>query len=84
MHENRETSEMPEANHRDRPAGEGKSRTARAHVFEESDSGTVPMSHSNKSGKPLVESEEGRPLIKENIHQSSTLPTQSGVHVSQG
>jgi len=31
-----------------------------------------------------VESEEGRPLIKENIHQSSTLPTQSGVHVSQG
>ena len=41
MHENRETSEMPEANLRDRPAGEGKSRTARVHVFEESDSGTV-------------------------------------------
>ena len=84
MHENREASEMPEANHRDRPAGEGKSRTARAHVFEESDSGTVPMSHSNKSGKPLAEGEEGRPLIKKNIHQSSTLPTQCGVHVSQG
>src|SRR5580658_5272995 len=84
MHENRDTSEMPEANRRDRPAGEGKSRTARAHVFEESDSGTVPMSHSNKSGRPPAESEEGRPLIKENIHQSSTLPTQSGVHVSQG
>jgi hypothetical protein len=29
MHENRETSEMPEANLRDRSAGEGKSRTAR-------------------------------------------------------
>jgi hypothetical protein len=28
MHENRETSEMPEAEDRDRPAGEGKSRTA--------------------------------------------------------
>ena len=41
MHENRETSETPEADHRDRPAGEGKSRTARVHVFEESDSGTV-------------------------------------------
>src|ERR1700688_4617441 len=84
MHENRETSEMPEANLRDRPAGEGKSRTARVYVFEESDSGTVPMNHSNKSGKPSAESEEGRPLIKENTHQSSTLPTQSGVPVSQG
>ena len=50
MHENRETSEVPEANFRDRPAGEGKSRTARMHAFEESDSGTVPMNHSNKSG----------------------------------
>ena len=41
MHENREISEVPEANSRDRPAGEGKSRTARMHAFEESDSGTV-------------------------------------------
>ena len=41
MHENRETSEMPEAKDRDRPAGEGKSRAARVHVFEESDSGIV-------------------------------------------
>ena len=84
MHENRETSEMPEASIRDRPAGEGASRTARVHVFEESDSGTVPMNHSNKSGQPLAESEEGRPLIKENTHQSSTLSTQSEVRVSQG
>ena len=64
MHENRETSEMPETDYRDRPAGEGKSRTARVYVFEESDSGTVPMNHSNKSGRLLAESEEGRPLIK--------------------
>ncbi len=42
------------------------------------------MNHSNKSGKPLAESEEGRPLIKENTHQSSTYSTQSEVHVSQG
>jgi hypothetical protein len=42
MHENREASETPEAiRRRDRPASEGKSRTARVHVFEESDSGTV-------------------------------------------
>src|SRR6266851_169372 len=84
MHENRETSEMPEAKLRDRPAGEGESRTARVYVFEESDSGTVPMNHSNKSGKPPAESEEGRPLIKENTHQSSTHSTQSEAHVSQG
>jgi len=50
MHENRETSGMPEANLRDRPVGEGNSRTTRMHVFEESDSGTVPMNHSNKAG----------------------------------
>jgi RNA-directed DNA polymerase len=84
MHENRETSEIPEAEDRDGPAGKGKSRTARVYVFEESDSGTVPMNHSNKSGRPPAESEEGRPLIKENTHQSSTLPTQSGVSVCQG
>ena len=84
MHENRETSEMPEATFCDRPAGEGSSRTTRVHVFEESDSGTVPMNHSNKSGGPPAESEEGRPLIKENTHQSSTLSTQSEARVSQG
>jgi hypothetical protein len=81
MHENRETSEAPEANLCDRPAGEGKSHTARVHVFEESDSGIVPMNHSNKSGKPSAESEEGRPLIKENTHQSNTLSTQRGRRV---
>jgi RNA-directed DNA polymerase len=75
---------MPEADYRDRTVGEGKSRPARVHVFEESDSGTVPMNHSNKSGEALAESEEGRPLIKENTHQSSTLSTQSEVGVSQG
>ena len=84
MHENRETSEMPEAGQRDRPVGEGDSRTAHVHVFEESDSGTVPMNHSNKSGRPPAESEEGRPLIKENTHQLSTHSTQSEVSVSQG
>ena len=84
MHENRETSEVPEAKIRDRLAGEGNSRTVRVHVFEESDSGTVPMNHSNKSGQPLAEIEEGRPLIKKNTHQSSTLSTLSEVRVTQG
>src|SRR5512141_1911997 len=84
MHENRETSEMPASILRGRPVGKGESRTARMHVFEESDSGTVPMNHSNKSGKPRAESEEGRPLIKENTHQSSTRSTQSEARVSHG
>jgi RNA-directed DNA polymerase len=54
------------------------------HVPEESDSGVVPMNHSNKIEKSMAENEEGRPLIKENLHQSSTRPTQSGARVSQG
>jgi hypothetical protein len=54
------------------------------YVPEESDSGIVPMNHSNKIEQSMAESEEGRPLIKENIHQSGTRPTQSGARVSQG
>jgi hypothetical protein len=53
------------------------------HASEESDSGAVPMNHSNKDGKPSAEGEEGRPLIKENTHQSSTHSTQSEARVSQ-
>ena len=62
-----------------RTAGEGQGRTARMHVFEESDSGTVPMNHSNKDGASLAESEEGRLLIKENTFPSDTYPTLSGI-----
>ena len=42
------------------------------------------MNHSNKGGKPLAEGEEGRPLVKENTHQSRTHSTQSEARVSQG
>jgi RNA-directed DNA polymerase len=83
MHENRETSETPAARS-SRTAGEGLGRAARMHVPEESDSGVLPMNHSNKVEQSMAESEEGRPLIKENTHQASTLPTQSGARVSQG
>jgi hypothetical protein len=78
MHENRETSEIPVAPSGSRSAGEGFGRTARMYVPEESDSGIVPMSHSNKDGQLSAESEEGRLLIKENALPSSTYPTQSG------
>jgi RNA-directed DNA polymerase len=64
--------------------GEGKSRTARMYVPEESHDGIVPMNHSNKDKRPLAESEEGRPSIKENACQPHTYPTQSGKGVSQG
>jgi hypothetical protein len=42
------------------------------------------MNHSNKIEQSMAESEEGRPLIKENTHQVNTRPTQSGERVSQG
>src|SRR5258707_15631831 len=54
------------------------------YVAEESDSGIVPMNHSNKVEQSMAESEEGRPLIKENIHQPSTRPAQRGACASQG
>ena len=71
-------------NQHSRPVGEGKSCTAHMHVSEESDSGVVPMNRWNKDGEPLADSEEGRPLVKENTHQSSTCSTQSEARVSQG
>jgi len=51
-------------------------------VPEESDSGVLPMNHSNKIEQSMAESEEGRPLIKENIHQSSTPDTERGTRVT--
>jgi RNA-directed DNA polymerase len=84
MRENRETSEAPAVKPGSRSAGEGKSHTARVYVSEESHSGVVPMNHSNKDRRPSAESEEERPLIKENARQPNTYPTQSGKGVSQG
>jgi hypothetical protein len=78
MHENQETSETPAVKPDGRPAGEGPGRTARVYVCEESHSGVVPMNHSNKDMRSSAESEEGRPLIKENAGQSDTYPTPSG------
>src|SRR5271157_2749867 len=78
MHENRETSQTPAARVSRRTAVEGLGHTARMYVCEESDSGIVPMNHSNKDGKSSAESEEGRLLIKENTLPFDTYPTQSG------
>ena len=65
MHENRETSEAPAVKPGSRPAGEGKSRTARMYASEESHSSILPMNRSNKDRKSLAESEEGRPLMEQ-------------------
>lgn len=45
------------------------------YACEESDSGIVPMNHSNNDGTSLAESEEGRLLIKENTLLLDTYPT---------
>ena len=69
-----EASEMPAENVSRRTAGEGSGRTARVYVSEESHSGVVPMNHSNKDRTSLAESEEGRPLIKENTSSIWHVP----------
>jgi len=77
MHENRETSVTPAED--SRPAGEGHGRKARTNVVEESDSGIVPMNHSNKDASRSTESGEGRPLIKENTrHLKTQADTERG------
>ena len=82
MHENRETSAVPEIV--TGRSGKAAGRTPDMPAAEESDSGVVPMNQPNKSGQPQAEAGEGRPEIKENIAQSYTPPTQSGASVSQG
>jgi len=82
MHENRETSVVPEAV--TGRSGKAESRTPDMHAAEESDLGVVPMNQPNNSGQPLAEDGEGRPGIKENIAQPNTRPTQSGASVSHG
>ena len=47
------------------------------HGSGESYSGTVPANQPNKSGIPLAEAGEGRPLTKENTRQSNPCRTPS-------
>jgi len=42
----------------------------------------IPVNRPNKDGQPSAEGEEGRPVIKENVNQQRTLPTQGGAGVS--
>ena len=80
----RETSKTPAVQPDSRSAGEGQGRTARMYVSEESDSGIVPMNHSNKDGISSAESEEGRLRIKENTFHSTRTRHRAGLRVSHG
>ena len=61
--------------------GEGYSRTAHMYVTEESHDGIVPMNHSNKDRRPLAESEEERPSIKDlPISVTFSTPTPFIIH----
>src|SRR5580692_6810648 len=82
MHENRETSNAPAGNS-GRTVGEGSGRNARVYASEESDSGILPMNHSNKIEQSMAESEEGRPLIKEEHSSVQHAPdTERGPRVT--
>src|SRR5262245_36193727 len=84
MHENRETSGTPRSE-QDRDRSEkAHSHNSDMYVSEESDSAVVPMNQPNKEDLSSSEAGEGRAPTKENTNRSSTSPTQSGEHVSQG
>jgi group II intron reverse transcriptase/maturase len=61
-----------------------QNRKSDMHASEESDRAIVLMNQLNKEGQPSAEVGEGRAWTKENIAQSNTSPTQSGIRVSQG
>ena len=84
MHENRETSGASRSKQGRDPSEKAISRTADGHVPEESDRAVVPVNLSNKEEHSSAEAGEERARAKENIVQSNTDPTQSGVRVSQG
>jgi RNA-directed DNA polymerase len=85
MHENRETSAMPDVSRMTGRFGKAKRRNPNAFVAEESDPGIVPMNQPNKAGLPTgAEVGEGRTGTKENSSLPNMPPTQSGTSTSHG
>jgi RNA-directed DNA polymerase len=85
MHENRETSAVPESSGSQAGPGRRKGRTPVMDAAEESDSGVVPMNQPNKvDPSSAAEVGEGRPEAKENSSSYRMPPTQSGKGMSQG
>src|SRR5271165_1546234 len=82
MHENRETSSVPEQSGRSGKANNHKPDT---YAREESDWAEVPVKPLNKEAQAaLAEVVEGRAQTKENDAGPGTSPTRSGERVSQG
>jgi len=84
MHENRETSVVPEPDKGSGRLAKARCYTASMYAAEESDSGVVPENWPNKGRQLSAEAGEGRPGAKENAELPSTPPTQSGTRVSHG
>jgi RNA-directed DNA polymerase len=85
MHENGETSTMPDPHKGSGRLGKAKCRTPSTNVAEESDLGIVLMNQPNKVElQATAEAGEGRPRAKENSSSSNMSPTQSGPSISQG
>lgn len=85
MHENRETSTMPESEYGIGRTVKVSSRKTVTPVVEEWDLGTVPMNHPNKVGHhTTAEAGEGSPGAKENSPTFYLPLTQSGICRSQG
>ncbi len=85
MHENRETSAMPDPPKRTGRLGKAQRPTPSANITEESDPGIVPMNQPNKVGlQATKEAGEGRPGAKENSPSLDMSATQSGFNMSQG
>ena len=82
MHENRETSVVPDT--KTGRSGKAQCQSPDMHAAEGSDSRVVPVNQPNNRGKPRAEAGKGRLEIKENTTQPNTRPTQSGVIVFQG
>jgi len=84
MNENRETSGTSRSNQGRDLSEKAISRTAGGHVPEESDRAVVPVNLSSKEEHSSAEAGEETARAKENVVQSNTDPTQSGMRVSQG
>lgn len=85
MHENRETSTVPELKFDTGRTVKAISHKTVVHAMEGSDPGIVPMNPPNKVGhRSTAEAGEGRTGAKENSPPSNLPPTQSGTRRSQG
>jgi hypothetical protein len=78
MHENRETSGVPQPERERGRSAKAQSHPADTHALDGSDRAIVSMNQTNKEERSSAEPAEKRARAKENIVQSHTSPTQRG------